>query len=172
MDQSSSKKCNLWKTAWNGFRNLASFCLLDIALPVCVFVALYGKTLFDLSDSGVQYSIAFSIILASRRFMIAIAKFPVVGGKVYMLHKVICIVRIYLVVLLSPKTDNTHKYLHWSFQVMQSVLNFFGVYIFHFMGYAIAFHVLLPKTDDFKSIGDGTLKVNVGTEALITILVI
>ena len=55
---------------------------------------------------------------------------------------------------------------------MQSVLNFFGVYIFHFMGYAIAFHILLPKTDDFKSIGDGTLKVNIATEALITILVI
>ena len=85
----SSEKCNLWKTAWNGFRNLASFCLLDIALPVCVFVALYGKALFDLSDSGVQYSIAFSIILASRRFMVAIAKYPIVGGKVYMLHKVI-----------------------------------------------------------------------------------
>ena len=46
---------------------------------------------------------------------------------------------------------------------MQSVLNFFGVYIFHFMGYAIAFHVLLPQTDDFKSIGDGTLKVNMDT---------
>ena len=51
------------------------------------------------------------------------------------------------------------------FQVMQSVLNFFGVYIFHFMGYAIAFHVLLPQTDDFKSIGDGTLKVNMNANA-------
>ena len=84
----NSEKCNLWKTAWNGFRSLTSFCLLDIALPVCVFVALYGKALFDLSDDGVQYSIAFSIILASRRFMLAIAKFPIVGGKVYMLTKV------------------------------------------------------------------------------------
>ena len=84
----SSEKCNLWKTAWNGFRSLTSFCLLDIAMPVCVFVALYGKALFDLSDDGVQYSIAFSIILASRRFMLAIAKFPIVGGKVYMLTKV------------------------------------------------------------------------------------
>ena len=111
--KNSSAKCNLWKTAWNGFRNLASFCLLDIALPVCVFVALYGKTLFDLSDSGVQYSIAFSIILASRRFMIAIAKYPIVGGKVYMLHKV---TRIYLLVfsfsLKYLHTDTVQKYLH------------------------------------------------------------
>ena len=49
--------------------------------------------------------------------------------------------------------------LFYLFQVMQSVLRFFLVYSLHFMGYAIAFHVLLPHTDDFKNIGDGTLKV-------------
>ena len=43
---------------------------------------------------------------------------------------------------------------------MVSVLNFFLVYLLHFMSYAIAFQVLLPQNDNFQHIGDGTLKVN------------
>ena len=59
-----------------------------------------------------------------------------------------------------PRKTISPSALFW-FQVMNSVLNFFLVYCFHFMGYAIAFHVLLPHTEDFKHVGDGTLKVPV-----------
>ena len=84
----NTSKCNIWNKVQNIVHSLIIFCILDVALPVCVFMALYGKTLFGVTQKGVQYWIAASIILTSRRFMLSIAKFPIVGGKVYMLTKV------------------------------------------------------------------------------------
>ena len=80
---------NLWSRITYITYSLASFIVADILLPVCVFFGLYGKSSLDLTDKQIQYSIAASIIIMSRRFMISIAKFPAIGGKVYMLTKVI-----------------------------------------------------------------------------------
>ena len=72
---------------WNFSYYLVSFCVTDIALPIFVFMALYGKSLLGITDKGIQYFIGAAVIISSRRFMVSIAKFPVVGGKVYMLTK-------------------------------------------------------------------------------------
>ena len=80
---------DLWTYIRNVSYFLVAFCVADVALPIFVFMALYGKSLLDITDRGIQYFIAAAVIISSRRFMIAIAKFPVVGGKVYMLTKVI-----------------------------------------------------------------------------------
>ena len=50
------------------------------------------------------------------------------------------------------------------FQVMESVLAFFGVYVWTFVGYAIAFHILLPGVtpnayNSFQSFPHAMLKV-------------
>ena len=82
-------QCSRWEIIWNVFRILASFCILDIALPIFVFMALYGKSIFNLSEKGIQYFLAGSIILTSQRFMRAIAKVPAIGSKIHMLSKVI-----------------------------------------------------------------------------------
>ena len=80
---------NLWSRVTYITYSLVSFIVSDVLLPVCVFIGLYGKSSLDLSGKQLQYSIAASIIIMSRRFMISIAKFPAIGGKVYMLTKVI-----------------------------------------------------------------------------------
>ena len=79
---------NLWSRITYITYSLVSFIVSDVLLPVCVFLGLYGKSSLDLTDKQLQYSIAASIIIMSRRFMISIAKFPAIGGKVYMLTKV------------------------------------------------------------------------------------
>ena len=80
---------DLWRSLWNLMYFFVTFCVLDLALPILVFMALYGKSLLNLTDKGIQYFIAAAVIISSRRFMIAIAKFPAVGGKVYMLTRVL-----------------------------------------------------------------------------------
>ena len=79
---------NLSRHLWCLANTLISYVILHISLPIFVFMALYGKTLFDLSEKQIQTFIAASIILTSRRFMLSIAKFPLIGGKVYMINKV------------------------------------------------------------------------------------
>ena len=79
---------NLWSRVTYISYNLLVFIATDIALPICVAFGLYGKTSSNLSEEQIQYSIAAAIIIMSRRFMISIAKFPMIGGKVYMLTKV------------------------------------------------------------------------------------
>lgn len=78
---------DLWTHLWNVSYYLVSFCVGGIALPIFVFMALYGKSLLGITDKGIQYFIGAAVIISSRRFMVSIAKFPVVGGKVYMLTK-------------------------------------------------------------------------------------
>ena len=89
LEKTNPSKCSRMEIIWCYATHVTQFCVLDITLPICVFMVLYGKTMFSLSEDGLKYFIAGSIILTSRRFMNAIAKFPVIGGKVYMLTKVI-----------------------------------------------------------------------------------
>jgi hypothetical protein len=42
---------------------------------------------------------------------------------------------------------------------MITVLNFFASYMWHFLGYAIAFHILLPGSTPFATIFDSMVKV-------------
>ena len=46
-------------------------------------------------------------------------------------------------------------------QVFGTVLKFFASYFFHFLGYAIAFHILLKggQGDSFDCFGDSFIKV-------------
>ena len=79
---------DIWRHLWNLTHFMVTFCAFDIALPICVFMALLGKSLLDFTDKDIQYFSAAAVIVASRRFMSSIARFPAVGGKVYMLTKV------------------------------------------------------------------------------------
>ncbi len=42
---------------------------------------------------------------------------------------------------------------------MVTVLNFFATYFWSFLGYAIAFHILLPSNGPFSNFGDAFIKV-------------
>ena len=43
---------------------------------------------------------------------------------------------------------------------MSTVLNFFAVYVWHLLGYAVAFHILLPGEEgSFRSLFHSCLKV-------------
>jgi hypothetical protein len=43
--------------------------------------------------------------------------------------------------------------------VFVSILKFLLSYIWHFLGYAVAFHILLPKSEAFTNLGDSFIKV-------------
>ena len=79
---------NLWSRLTYIVYHAFSFIVTDVLLLIFVLFGLYGKSSLGLSDNLIQYSMAAALIIMSRRFMTAIAKFPVVGGKVYMLTKV------------------------------------------------------------------------------------
>lgn len=50
-------------------------------------------------------------------------------------------------------------YVHMLNRVMFTVLNFFASYVWHFLGYAIAFHILLPNSRPFGIFSDAFIKV-------------
>ncbi len=49
-------------------------------------------------------------------------------------------------------------------KVMMTVLNFFASYVWHFLGYAIAFHILLPDSAPFAFFSDSFIKVRTLTD--------
>ena len=50
-------------------------------------------------------------------------------------------------------------YVHMLHKVAITVLNFFMTYIFTFLGYAIAFHLILPQNGPFGNFFDAFIKV-------------
>ena len=51
-------------------------------------------------------------------------------------------------------------YVNMLSRVMLTVLNFFATYIWSFLGYAIAFHILLPKDGPYGNFLDAFIKVS------------
>ena len=74
---------------------------------------------------------AFNIIMACFDTVMAISRFPGVGVFLFMLQRV-CL----------------------------SIFRFFATYLFHFLGYAIAFHIIMPKDGAFLSLTDSMIKVS------------
>ena len=96
-----------------------------------VMPAMTGAILYvkGLEEITIRYLLACSIILTCINFMGAISRLPRVGLYVHMLSK-----------------------------VMATVLNFFATYFWHFLGYAIAFHIVVPS-GDFQYFADSLIKV-------------
>ncbi|XP_059085780.1 transient receptor potential cation channel subfamily A member 1-like [Tigriopus californicus] len=102
-----------------------------ILVKEIVMPTLVGVVLYgNLSEKQMRYILACSIILACYSFMKTISRLPRVGLYVHMLNK-----------------------------VMATVLNFFASYVWHFLGYAIAFHILLPGSRPFGLFSDSFIKV-------------
>ena len=57
----------------------------------------------------------------------------------------------------SPLRIGQHVYM--LNKVMLTVLNFFLSYVWHFLGYAIAFHILVPNSGPFALFSDSFIKV-------------
>ena len=51
------------------------------------------------------------------------------------------------------------SYVNMLGKVLVTVLSFFATYIWAFLGYAIAFHVLLPKDGPYGNFLDAFIKV-------------
>ena len=51
-------------------------------------------------------------------------------------------------------------YVHMLGKVFSTVLNFVAVYIWVLLGYAIAFHIILPASGPFGMFGDAFVKVS------------
>ena len=92
---------------------------------------LSGLMLCPTLDNEVRrYISSVNVILSCFSFMISLSRLPRIGIYVFMLHK-----------------------------VFVTILNFFCSYFWHFLGYAIAFHVLLPDEGAFSSLGNSIIKV-------------
>ena len=46
-------------------------------------------------------------------------------------------------------------------RVSIGILRFFATYIWHFLGYAIAFHIIMPRDGAFLSLTDTIIKVGI-----------
>lgn len=104
---------------------------IGVAVKDLTLPTLIGLVLYgDFGETSLRYFLACSIILACMHFMTVISRLPRIGLYVHMLSK-----------------------------VMMTVLNFFASYFWHFLGYAIAFHVLLPSSPSFASMSDALIKV-------------
>jgi hypothetical protein len=94
---------------------------------------MVGLVLYlNLNSYTIRNLLAFSSILASYHFMTVMSRLPKVGLYVHMLTK-----------------------------VMGTVLNFFLTYTWHFLGYAIAFNIMMPGNGAFANFFDSFIKVTI-----------
>ncbi|TRY72083.1 hypothetical protein TCAL_00198 [Tigriopus californicus] len=77
-----------------------------------------------------RYIAAISVILTCHSFMLALSRLPKIGIYIFMLCK-----------------------------VFTTIISFFLSYFWHFLGYAVAFHILMPKDGAFSSLSDSIIKV-------------
>ena len=84
------------------------------------------------THDALRYTSACTVILTCFELMLAFSRLPNVGIYIFMLQK-----------------------------VFFSILRFFASYMWHFLGYAIAFHLLMPKDGGaFANLGDSFIKVS------------
>ena len=86
----------------------------------------------SLDHSIMQKLAATNVIIACFDTMLAVARFPGIGVYVFMLQR-----------------------------VFRSIIRFFATYFCHFLGYAFAFHIIMPKQGAFLTIGDSIIKVRI-----------
>jgi hypothetical protein len=84
----------------------------------------------DLDEETKRYICAVNVIVSCHSFMLALSRLPKIGIYIFMMDK-----------------------------VLSTILNFFVSYVWHFLGYAVAFHILLPNEGAFISFGDSIIKV-------------
>ncbi len=90
----------------------------------------------DMDPEIRRYIAAVDVIISCYNFMLALSRLPKVGIYIFMLNK-----------------------------VFGTIFNFFISYFWHFLGYAIAFHILMPGGDGdeehgaFSSLGNSIIKV-------------
>ena len=50
-------------------------------------------------------------------------------------------------------------YIFMMKRVFTTILRFFSIYFWHFFGYAVAFHIIMPQSEAFANLGDSLIKV-------------
>ena len=85
----------------------------------------------DLDFLTKKYIMALTVILACHSLMLSFSRLPTIGMYIFMLNK-----------------------------VFSTILTFFVSYFWHFLGYAIAFHILMPKEGGFSTLGNSIIKVS------------
>lgn len=84
----------------------------------------------DLSFDVKRNCSAILVIASCHAFMLALGRLPKIGIYIFMLNK-----------------------------VFYTIICFFVSYFWHFLGYAVAFHILMPKNETFGSLGNSIIKV-------------
>ncbi len=100
---------------------------------VSVPVLTFVVLAVDIDPEVRRYCAAVDVILCCFSFMLALSRLPKVGIYIFMLNK-----------------------------VFGTIFNFFVSYFWHFLGYAIAFHILMPGDEEngaFSSLGNSIIKV-------------
>jgi hypothetical protein len=106
------------------------FIFIGMVKSICLGILPFVLLFSNASHDAKRYTSAINVILACFELMLTFSKLPNVGIYIFMLQRV-CV----------------------------SIIRFFASYIWHFFGYAIAFHILMPKSGAFNNIGDSLIKV-------------
>ena len=91
----------------------------------------------DMENENKKYFSAVNVITSSFNLMLTISQIPGAG-----------------------------VFLHMMKRVSVSMLRFFASYFWHFLGYAIAFHIIMPDEGAFKNVSDSIIKVLTSSESL------
>ena len=91
----------------------------------------------DMENESKKYFSAVNVITSSFNLMLTISQIPGAG-----------------------------VFLHMMKRVSVSMLRFFASYFWHFLGYAIAFHIIMPDEGAFKNVSDSIIKVLTSSESL------
>jgi hypothetical protein len=106
------------------------FLFIGMVKSLCLGILPLVMLFSNASHDAKRYMSAINVILACFELMLTFSRLPTMGIYIFMFQKV-CV----------------------------SIFRFFASYIWHFFGYAIAFHILMPASGAFSNIGDSFIKV-------------
>ena len=116
--------------------------IFNVSRMLITNVFPYLLSLTDMEYERKKYFCAVNVITSSFDLMLTISQIPGAG-----------------------------VFLHMMKRVSVSMLRFFASYFWHFLGYAIAFHIIMPDEGAFKNVSDSIIKVLTSSPFLFVIFV-
>ena len=109
----------------------------------------------------------FPFILANFLFMICQLVFPhmmVFGERIGMtelryISAISVMIQCFHQMRMLSRMPSIGLYLFMMKRVTISIFRFFSAYFWHFFGYAIAFHIIMPENGAFRNLDDALIKV-------------
>ena len=113
---------------------------------------------FEFEDLiSIVFNLNKTIVTNSFGYVVLLTNLDYESKKYFMAVNVIA--SCFDLMLIFGQIPGVGVFLNMMKRVSVSICRFFASYFWHFLGYAIAFHIIMPQDGAFKNVSDSIIKV-------------